>query len=88
MIYQFLKKGNFVLKRHLNLNILFIDNLSDKQTAERLADHFASISQEFPPLEVDSLPPRVQTKLKCTDSPPVVSDYEAYKKIRSAKKPR
>ena len=64
------------------------DNLSDQQCAERIADHFAAISSEFPPLDVTTLPARVQTKLECTDGAPVISDYEAYRKIRSAKKPR
>ena len=64
------------------------DNLSDEQCAERIAEHFALISSEFPPLDVSSLPPRVQTKLQCTDSPPVVSDYDVYRKIRAAKKPK
>ena len=61
------------------------DNLTDEQCAERIAEHFASISSEFPPLNVTSLPTRVQTKLQCTDSPPVISDYDAYRKIRAAK---
>ena len=50
--------------------------------------HFATISQEYPPLDVTSLPERVQTKLECVESPPTVSDYEAYRQIRAAKKPR
>ena len=62
--------------------------LSDEQSAERIAEHFSAISQEFPPLDIETLPARVKSKLKCTDSPPVVTDYEAYRKIRSAKKPR
>ena len=54
----------------------------------RMAEHFALISSEFPQLNVSSLPARVQTKLQCTDSPPVGSDYDVYRKIRAAKKPR
>ena len=34
------------------------------EAADRLADAFASISQEFQPIEVCSLPERIQTKLK------------------------
>ena len=64
------------------------ENLSDDESAERIAQHFAEISQQYPPLDVTSLPARVQTKLQCEDTPPVISDYEAYKKIRAAKKPK
>ena len=64
------------------------DNLSEEKSAERIAEHFAAISQEFPPLDVSQLPDRVQTKLDCVDSPPPsVSEYDTYLKIRAAKKP-
>ena len=64
------------------------ENLSEEQSAERIAVHFAAISQEFPPLDIARLPARVQTKLECQDSPPVVTESEVYSKIKSAKKPR
>ena len=64
------------------------DNLSEEESAERIADHFSAIGCEFPPLDVASLPGRVQTKLQSTDSPPEISDFEAYRKLRAAKKPR
>ena len=34
------------------------------------------------------LPPHVQSKLKSNSIPPVVSEFETYKKIRSSKKPK
>ena len=75
--------GNtFTLPSHEN------ENLSDEEAAEKIADHFATISQEYPPLAINKLPGRVQTKLKSEDSAPLISDYEAYRKIRAAKKPR
>ena len=46
------------------------DNLSHEQCAERIADHFAEISNQFHPLDVATLPTHVQTKLKCSDRPP------------------
>ena len=64
------------------------ESLSAAQSAERIAQHFAAISQEFPPLDVRNLPPRVQTKLQFTDMGPVVTEYETYKSIMGAKKPR
>ena len=64
------------------------ESLSEEESAEQIAAHFASISQEFLPLDVNNLPSHVQTKLKCRDSAPVISEYEIYHKILSAKKPR
>ena len=64
------------------------ENLSDEQSAERIGQYFAQISQEFPPLDVKLLPPRVQCKLENESAPPTIDNYDVYKKIRSAKKPR
>ena len=36
--------------------------LTEQQSAERIADHFSSISKEFPPLTINNLPSRVQNK--------------------------
>ena len=64
------------------------ENLTEQESAERIAEHFAQISNEFPPLDINCLPSRVQTKLADAECPPVISDYEAYRKIREAKKPK
>ena len=64
------------------------ENLSDEQCAEHIADHFAEISNRYPPLDVATLPAHVKNKLQCSDRPPVVSENEVYRKIRAAKKPR
>ena len=32
------------------------DNLSDQECAEKIAEHFAGISQEYSPLDLDKLP--------------------------------
>ena len=32
------------------------ENLTNLQSAERIAQHFAEISQEFPPLDISRLP--------------------------------
>ena len=55
--------GNFSLPNHEK------EMLSYEQSAERIAVHFSSISQEFPSLDVDTLLLHVQSKLKCEDSP-------------------
>ena len=62
------------------------EGLSAEQSAERIAQHFAEISQKFPPLSLGLLPVRVKTKLQSRSSPPVIEDYEVYEKIKSADK--
>ena len=64
------------------------ESLSELESAERIADHFASISQEFPPLSTDCLPSRVLTKLQSPGRPPSITEYDTYCKIRAAKKPK
>ena len=91
--YSVLKKLGAQLGDCIDSNLFTLsahesESLSSAESAERIAQHFAAISQEFPPLDVRKLPPRVQTKLRCADTAPVVTEYEAYKKIMGAKKPR
>jgi len=57
-------------------------------SAERIALHFSEISQSFPPLSVQSLPQRVKDKLSSPGCAPKVSEYEVYRKMIRAKKPR
>ena len=63
------------------------DNLSEEQSAERIADYFAQISQEFPPLDTSLLPPCVQCNLESESAPPTIDEYDVYQKIKSAKNP-
>ena len=64
------------------------ENLSDEQSAERIAEHFAAISQEFPPLNPQQLPQRVKVKLQSHTLPPTVSEFDVFQKMKAAKKPR
>ena len=65
------------------------ENLTEEQSAERIADFFAQISQEFPPLDVKLLPPHVQHKLESESTPPpIIDNYDVYQKMRAAKKPK
>ena len=73
---------SFTLPNHIALN------LSPKQSAEEIADHFASISNEYPPLSLDLLPDRVKQNLNTVTTPPVISEHECYDKIKAAKKPQ
>ena len=50
-------EGGFTLLSHLE------DNLTNEESTERLAQLFANISQEFPPLSLDLLPNEVKDKL-------------------------
>ena len=78
-------EGSFTLLSHLE------QGLSDEESIERIAEHFAHISQEFPPFNYNLLPESVKVKL---DSPvlesdiPIISDFDVYNKIRKSKKPR
>ena len=63
-------------------------NLSPLESAERIACHFASISQEFDPIVMSELPPNIQERLNnVTVEGPLVEEYEVHEKIRKAKKP-
>ena len=73
---------SFVLQSHMEAN------LTAEQSAEKIAAHFSAISQEFPPLNVVLLPDRVKDKLKCPGAAPVLSEYQVYRKILQANKPK
>ena len=78
------KDDLFILPQHPE------QNLSEEETAERIADYFTAISQEFEPLIVKNLPPNI---LKCIDDAktdsdiPILEPYEVYRKIKRAENP-
>ena len=63
------------------------EGLTYKQSAEKIAEYFASISSEYEPLNIDKLPARVKVRLGTKSSPPVITELECYEKIVAAKKP-
>ena len=63
-------------------------NLTDEQCAERIAEHFASISREYPPLCPSLLPDRVKARLDDGTNPPIITEYDCYLKLKAAKKPK
>ena len=63
--------NSFTLQQHES------ESLSSEESAERIASYFSHISQEFPPLSVQSLPPRVQSKLQGVSQPPTI-EYECH----------
>ena len=73
-------KSNFKLLNHENL-----DNL---ECANRIGEHFAAISHEYDPIDINSLPDRVTERLRDESSPKLVSEFECYQKLLKAKKPK
>ena len=61
-------------------------NLSDQASADAIAEHFASISREYMPLDLDKIPERVKQRLKEKSMPPTITEFECYEKLVSAKK--
>ena len=59
--------------------------MSEEQSAERIADYFATISQEFPPLDYESLPAHVRRKIENENLPPTVDEFEVYNAIKSTR---
>ena len=70
----------------------FVDSgLSKQQSADRLADHFSRISQEYDPIDIDIFPPNLKEELRkgyLEQAGPVLEEFEVYKKILQAKKPK
>ena len=60
------------------------DGLNNQQCAEKIAEYFAKISQEYQPLDVNSLPDRVRLRLRTKSSPPIISELECYEKLVAA----
>ena len=78
-------EGTFTLLNHLDAD------LTTEQCAEEIAKHFAKISQEYPPLNVSSLPPHVQNKLSQPTNPsdiPQLTIEAVLEKIMKSKKPK
>ena len=65
-----------------------IRGLTDQQSADEIAEYFAAISREYPPLDLDLLPPRVINRLAGKVKPPLISEHECYERILKARKPK
>lgn len=54
------------------------DNLSNLECAEKIAEYFSKVSQEYPPLDIRSLPPNVKQYLGNPEgnSAPMLSSYD------------
>ena len=77
-------ESDFILTSHLEAN------LTSEQSLERIAQHFANISQEFTPLNISLLPPHVQAIINQPKSNqiPQLQEHDVYQKINKTKKPK
>ena len=73
----------FQLPRHCELG------LNSQQSAEMIAEHFATISQEYKPLNAQELPPNIRYLLNNCDVSlaPTISVHDVLQRIKKAKKP-
>ena len=81
-----LDDGVFSLLNHLE------DNLTSKESVEKIAKHFSEISQQYPPMDIQKLPQHVQDKMNENNQlfgkKQQVEEYEVHDEIRKAKKPK
>ena len=64
-------------------------DLTPVESAELIADHFASISQEYASINANEFPPNMREALNHPDMSvvPKLQEYEVYSKMCKAKKP-
>ena len=70
------KNDIFTLPEHVD------NNISEQESAEKIADYFSNISQEYEPLNFEQLPPNVKNKiLRAKDDPnmPILEPHESQK---------
>ena len=75
-------KSTFTLPEHLQLQ------LDNEAAAEKIAEHFSSISKEFPPIDANCLPQRVKEKIfhpQVANQAPTLQDYEVYENMKKKK---
>ena len=78
------KTCNFTLPNHSE------EELTPVQAAEKLAEYFSKISQEFEPICTKNFPPSVQAKLEAGRNDltkPVLEDWQVFEKLNKSKKP-
>ena len=65
-------------------------NLSEEQSAEKIADYFSNLSQEYEPLAFENLPPNIKNSIHEAKNDPCIprlEPFQVYHKILKAKKP-
>ena len=78
------EQGSFNLINHTDAN------LTTEESIEQIAQYFAQISQEYPPLDIELLPQHVKDKINGPvdpdDLPPQLSDYDVFEQISKSRK--
>ena len=77
------QEAGFTLTTHIE------ENLTAKQSVERMADYFSEISQQYQPLKIELLPQRVKSKLKAPINScdiPVIEEFRVWEMMQSGKK--
>jgi hypothetical protein len=77
------QEDGFTLTSHIE------ENLTPKQSVERLADYFSKISQQYSPLNIQSLPENVRIKLKAPINPaeiPQIEVFQVWEMMKSGRK--
>ena len=75
--------SSFTLPEHDDLG------LTAYQSAERIAEHFAKISNTYEPIDITKFPPNIRQTLTNPDLSvvPRLTEYDVFKKLCKAKKP-
>ena len=76
------QNSTFTLPRHS------ANNLTELEAAEEIAKHFSTLSKEFPPIDEDRLPERVQKKMKepgVMEEAPVIEAFQVYENMKKRK---
>ena len=66
---------------HSEIKVKCLENLSSAQSAQKIAEHFSSISSEYKPINIHNLPSYLPAQ-----PPPLIEEYDVYKKIIRLKK--
>ena len=77
------QEDGFTLTSHIE------ENLTPKQSVERLADYFSKISQQYSPLDIQSLPENVRIKLEAPINPaeiPQIEVFQVWEMMKSGRK--
>ena len=64
-----------------NIRVEALDGLSNRESAQQIAEHFASISNEYKPVDLTHLPSYLPAP-----PPPQVDEYQDYLKLKRQKK--
>ena len=64
-----------------NIQVQSLTNLNNAQCAQKIAEHFAKISQEYSPVNISELPSYLPAQL-----PPIIEEYEVYTRLMRIRK--